>query len=372
MSSEISSKVFTYWTEAGKPWQHDLPPQCYCLLQDKVTKWNVDELARKLYSGGKNTCILSCFPMLRKEDKDGNVRYVIGDEPNIPKKLRFGGKTTYNHIWEALIDEDVSAQDAEQHLLTLENLTDGYQTKNSIEEQEKFKVDICDLYRRNPIEPRLKEVHFQLTKEDIISLCRPHIDFDVWKYWLNISTIKATKGTPPLQDVLCDLIKMDAVSQPEPEPRVDVRDVFYRLDEINNDDLKCQVEEHVKKSVAYVEKSISIDDPIVQMDELKGMTPVISKWYQRTSGFTFVEPEPESKPDSESISVEPDEPTLFYCPIGHELMKDPVVAKDGQTYERENIEKWFKEYKLTSPLTNETIGDDLLPNYLIRSLIDRM
>lgn len=29
------------------------------------------------------------------------------------------------------------------------------------------------------------------------------------------------------------------------------------------------------------------------------------------------------------------------CPITHELMKDPVMATDGHTYEREAIMKWF-------------------------------
>ena len=368
MSFKISSKVFTYLTEAGKPWQDNLSPNCYSVLQEKVTKWKPDELAGVLYNKGKKnkgTCILSCFMMVQKDGK-----YVIGDKPNIPDKFINGGKTKYDHILEALIDEGkISLQDAEQHLITLKNLTDGYKTKTSIEEQKNFKVYICDLYSRKPIKPRMMKVYIELTKKDIISLCKPHIDIDVWKDLVNISIIKETKGTPPLQDVLCDLIKM---AQPEPEKKV-----FYQLNEINNDDLNRKVEDHVMKSVACIKNSISIDhpidDPIVQMDELNGMTPMISEWYRITSGFTFVEPEPESKSDSESISVpDPYESTLFHCPIGHDVMIDPVVAEDGQTYDRLNIEKWFKEYKLTSPLTNETIGDDLLPNHLIRSLIARM
>merc|ERR1711964_780332 len=55
------------------------------------------------------------------------------------------------------------------------------------------------------------------------------------------------------------------------------------------------------------------------------------------------------------------------CPITHEVMRDPVMASDGQTYEREAIESWFKEGKMTSPITNETLSDQkLIPNYSLK------
>ena len=34
----------------------------------------------------------------------------------------------------------------------------------------------------------------------------------------------------------------------------------------------------------------------------------------------------------------------FLCPIGKEVMRDPVVAADGFTYERNSIEKHFKNF----------------------------
>ncbi len=43
--------------------------------------------------------------------------------------------------------------------------------------------------------------------------------------------------------------------------------------------------------------------------------------------------------DKEKIVEVPHE---FLCPITHLIMVDPVSAEDGQTYEREAIEKWFK------------------------------
>ncbi len=57
------------------------------------------------------------------------------------------------------------------------------------------------------------------------------------------------------------------------------------------------------------------------------------------------------------------------CPISHEIMSDPVIAQDGNTYDRVNIEKWFKQ-KQTSPLTNEKINTSLIPNNSIKSMIN--
>ena len=51
------------------------------------------------------------------------------------------------------------------------------------------------------------------------------------------------------------------------------------------------------------------------------------------------------------------------------LMDDPVVAADGHTYNREDIENWFKEHN-TSPHTNEEFEDKILrPNISIRKLL---
>jgi hypothetical protein len=42
-------------------------------------------------------------------------------------------------------------------------------------------------------------------------------------------------------------------------------------------------------------------------------------------------------------------------------MKDPVVCKDGFTYDRRNIEKWFKDHN-TSPVTDLVLtSQELIP-----------
>ena len=58
---------------------------------------------------------------------------------------------------------------------------------------------------------------------------------------------------------------------------------------------------------------------------------------------------------------------VFLCPITHELMRDPVVALDGHTYERDAITQWIATKK-RSPLTNEQLQAALvIPNITLRA-----
>jgi hypothetical protein len=57
------------------------------------------------------------------------------------------------------------------------------------------------------------------------------------------------------------------------------------------------------------------------------------------------------------------------CPLSLELMHDPVTTLAGNTYEREEIARWFRT-KQTDPLTGERLGSKrLVPNTLMRSQI---
>jgi len=63
-------------------------------------------------------------------------------------------------------------------------------------------------------------------------------------------------------------------------------------------------------------------------------------------------------------------PASLFCPITQALLQDPVMTVDGFTYERVNIENWFKRKK-TSPSTNLPISDvKLTPNLNIKWSID--
>eukprot|EP00210_Caulerpa_lentillifera_P001613 g1551.t1 len=58
------------------------------------------------------------------------------------------------------------------------------------------------------------------------------------------------------------------------------------------------------------------------------------------------------------------------CPITFEVMKDPVIATDGHTYERKAIEQWIRE-KGESPVTRQPLTvSTLITNLAIKNLID--
>lgn len=54
-----------------------------------------------------------------------------------------------------------------------------------------------------------------------------------------------------------------------------------------------------------------------------------------------------------------------------EVMRDPVMASDGHTYERVAIERWlFRDGHLASPRTNAPLPTmDLIPNFALRMQI---
>ena len=56
------------------------------------------------------------------------------------------------------------------------------------------------------------------------------------------------------------------------------------------------------------------------------------------------------------------------CPITSEIMRDPVVASDGHTYERSAIENWLRTNS-ASPMTDQVLPSKcLFPNHELRSI----
>jgi len=58
----------------------------------------------------------------------------------------------------------------------------------------------------------------------------------------------------------------------------------------------------------------------------------------------------------------------FICPITYELMREPVVAMDGHTYEKHAIEKWLKTNH-TSPRSGEAMDGTIISNINLKKLI---
>ena len=59
------------------------------------------------------------------------------------------------------------------------------------------------------------------------------------------------------------------------------------------------------------------------------------------------------------------------CPLTLGLLVDPVVAKDGQIYERSHILAWLSR-NATSPVTREPMGTELTPVPQIRNSIEKL
>ena len=61
-------------------------------------------------------------------------------------------------------------------------------------------------------------------------------------------------------------------------------------------------------------------------------------------------------------------PLDYVCPITQELMRDPTIALDGHSYERDAIIEWFGRSGTTkSPLTGVSLeSSHLTPNHTLR------
>ena len=84
-----------------------------------------------------------------------------------------------------------------------------------------------------------------------------------------------------------------------------------------------------------------------------------------------------ARPGDEAI------PNEFRCPITQDVMVDPVMAADGHTYDRREIEHWFTTISerggprsgtrraiYTSPMTNRELPNrNLVQNFALRSQI---
>jgi hypothetical protein len=71
------------------------------------------------------------------------------------------------------------------------------------------------------------------------------------------------------------------------------------------------------------------------------------------------------------VAVELAIPAHFRCPISLDLMRDPVTAPTGITYDRESIEAWLDTGRAAvCPVTHAPLRrDDLVPNHAIRRVI---
>ncbi|CAO2840912.1 unnamed protein product [Amaranthus hypochondriacus] len=75
----------------------------------------------------------------------------------------------------------------------------------------------------------------------------------------------------------------------------------------------------------------------------------------------------------ENPNEEVEVPQYFICPISLQIMKDPVTAATGITYDRSSIERWLNASAVTErlcPVTKQPLSNNsLTPNHTLRRLI---
>ena len=63
------------------------------------------------------------------------------------------------------------------------------------------------------------------------------------------------------------------------------------------------------------------------------------------------------------------DPCALVCPLSLEIFQDPVIAADGHSYERREIEAWLARGKTTSPKTNAELPHAfLVPNRHLKAM----
>jgi hypothetical protein len=61
------------------------------------------------------------------------------------------------------------------------------------------------------------------------------------------------------------------------------------------------------------------------------------------------------------------------CPISYEVFRDPVMIRDGHTYERVSIEGWFARGNTTSPVTREQIPNPRFRiNFAVKHVLEAL
>lgn len=139
-------------------------------------------------------------------------------------------------------------------------------------------------------------------------------------------------------------------------------------------------------------EEVGINDPASCSDEIESLEREIGdraseRWtssmialvgllrYSKCVLFSVATPRPsDSKADIELEDGEesPAPPPDLRCPISLDLMRDPVVAASGQTYDRESIGRWFGSGKSTCPKTGQVLANlELVPNKSLKNLISK-
>ncbi|XP_062220232.1 U-box domain-containing protein 20-like [Phragmites australis] len=80
--------------------------------------------------------------------------------------------------------------------------------------------------------------------------------------------------------------------------------------------------------------------------------------------------QPPVRPADAGPGAEPAVPSHFLCPISLDLMRDPVTAPTGITYDRDSVEGWLERGHAMCPVTARPLRvEELIPNHATRRMI---
>eukprot|EP00210_Caulerpa_lentillifera_P006947 g6642.t1 len=150
--------------------------------------------------------------------------------------------------------------------------------------------------------------------------------------------------------------------------------------ELAEESLKS-LESNVGQSICCPITMEVMEDPVIAMDGHTYERKAMERWliHKRESPVTrqatesvvksTVNDELNYKEQMAMLAVVDDS---IHCPITFEVMKDPVIAADGHTYERRAIEQWLRQKK-ESPVTRQPISSNLLtPNLVIKHVVNQI
>jgi hypothetical protein len=127
---------------------------------------------------------------------------------------------------------------------------------------------------------------------------------------------------------------------------------------------------------------VVVDPPRASAPTGGVVVPTVVSPPRATTGLAMFDPgaPPEAGPPEPAVTegvtlVEYDAadeegaPSEYFCPITMELMRDPVIASDGHSYERSALQEWLRTHK-HSPKTGAPLADGrVVPNHMLRGLI---
>jgi hypothetical protein len=96
--------------------------------------------------------------------------------------------------------------------------------------------------------------------------------------------------------------------------------------------------------------------------------PVFMSFKMSTQGSNYIKYVFDNNPKKEWHTTK-DIPTEYIDSISQNIMVDPVVASDGQTYEFNQLQRWIEMGNKKGPLSHIIIRDTVYPNVALRHII---